>query len=327
MSLTMFSAVSRSISSAFFRPTAVWCATARSSSASSSSNARSRGDAARSPSCSSPAASGAISGSSSTAPLWPSRMSAISCAARRAGRCRPAGRADELELVGLGVDPPDLAGVGPQQLARAARDRVVEVLAQRDRRERLAQLRERGQRVDAPARALVELRVLDRAATSDAVCTRKLRTPSSNSRGASVWRTTTPITSSRGASTGTATIDWKLLLLELRHVLHARVLERVVADELRRLRAAHPAGQPLVDPPAERARRGASSAATRAAPAARLHEVDEGRVAVRRVGRDLDDPVQHAVSGQRRRDGLDDRVQRLVLALHAGQSVAATRDR
>ena len=38
MSLTMFSAVSRSISSAFFRPTAVWCATACSSSASSSSN-------------------------------------------------------------------------------------------------------------------------------------------------------------------------------------------------------------------------------------------------------------------------------------------------
>ena len=32
MSLTMFSAVSRSISSAFFSPTAVWLATARSSS-------------------------------------------------------------------------------------------------------------------------------------------------------------------------------------------------------------------------------------------------------------------------------------------------------
>ena len=42
MSLTMFSAVSRSISSAFFSPTAVWCATARRSSASSSSKARPR---------------------------------------------------------------------------------------------------------------------------------------------------------------------------------------------------------------------------------------------------------------------------------------------
>ena len=46
-------------------------------------------------------------------------------------------------------------------------------------------------------------------ATSDAVCTRKLRTPSSNSRGATVCSTTTPSTSPERAGIGTATIDWK----------------------------------------------------------------------------------------------------------------------
>ena len=44
------------------------------------------------------------------------------------------------QLVGLGVEAPDLAGVGAQQLARAARDGVVEILAQRHGGERLAQL-------------------------------------------------------------------------------------------------------------------------------------------------------------------------------------------
>jgi hypothetical protein len=77
-----------------------------------------------------------------------------------AGTCRASGslgwiRACQVELVGLGVDAPDLARLGAEQLARAARDRVVEVLAQRDRRQRLAQLRERRERLDPAARALV----------------------------------------------------------------------------------------------------------------------------------------------------------------------------
>jgi hypothetical protein len=58
-----------------------------------------------------------------------------------------------------------------------------------------------------------------------------------------------------------------------------------------------------------------------------LHEVDEGGVAAGGVGRDLDDAVQHAVEIERRRDRLDDGVQRLVFALHAGQSVATAGDR
>ena len=209
MSLTMFSAVSRSISSAFFRPTAVWCATACSSSASSSSKTRSCAMQQSRPSCSSPAASGAIRSSSSTAPVRPPRISAISCAAR-AGRAASSGGSApaRFELVRVGVDPPDLARVGAEQLARAARDRVVEVLAQRDRRERLAQLRERRERVDPPARALVELRVLDRARHERRGVHEKVEHSVVELARRLVWRTTTPITSPSRASTGTATIDW-----------------------------------------------------------------------------------------------------------------------
>ncbi len=54
MSLTVFSAVRRSISSTFFSPTPVWFATARSSSASSAVNSRSLARQQRTPSCSSP---------------------------------------------------------------------------------------------------------------------------------------------------------------------------------------------------------------------------------------------------------------------------------
>ena len=46
-------------------------------------------------------------------------------------------------------------------------------------------------------------------ATSEAVWTSTLSTPSSNSRGASVCSTTTPSASPARAGIGTATIDWK----------------------------------------------------------------------------------------------------------------------
>jgi hypothetical protein len=48
-------------------------------------------------------------------------------------------------------------------------------------------------------------------------------------------------------------------------------------------------------------------------------------VTVRRVRGDLDDAVEDAPQVERRGDGLDDRVERLVLPLDAGQSVAAAR--
>ena len=168
--------------------------------------------------------------------------------ARRARRAVRRIRAREVELVGVGVDPPDLARVRAEQLARAARDRVVEVLAQRDRRERLAQLRERGERLDPPARALVELRVLDRARHqrrrvhekvehSVVELARRLRMENHHTEHVAV-----------AGEHRHGDHRLEALLLELRHVLHARVVERVVADELGRLGARDPAGQALVDP-------------------------------------------------------------------------------
>ena len=329
MSLTMFSAVSRSISSAFSRPTAVWCATARRSSASSSSNVRSRAMQQSRPSCSSPAASGAIRSSSSTAPGAPAAHQRHQL--RRAGRAvGAAGRvgAGEVELVRVRVDAPDLTRVGAEQLPRAARDGVVEILAERDGRERLAQLGERRERLDAPARALVELRVLDRAGDerrgvheevehSVVELARRLGMEDDHTDHVAVAR-----------EHGHGDHRLELLLLELRHVLHARVVERVVADELGRLRARDPAGEPLADPPAERADqvRVARRRGPQHQPVA-LHEVDEAGVTAGRVGRDLDDTVQHALQVERRRDRLDDRVERLVFALYAGQGVAAARHR
>jgi hypothetical protein len=114
------------------------------------------------------------------------------------------------------------------------------------------------------------------------------------------------------------------LLLELGHVLHARVVERVVADELGRLGPGHPAGEPLVDAPRELAHQVRVPRRGRAQdqPVA-LHEVDEGGVAAGRVGRDVHDPAEHAIEIERRRDRLDDGVERLVFPLYAGQSVAS----
>jgi hypothetical protein len=107
-------------------------------------------------------------------------------------------------------------------------------------------------------------------------------------------------------------------LVQLGHELHARVLERALADELGRLGARDPAGQPLVEAPFELADqlRVARRGGAQHQPVA-LDEVDEARVAASRVRRDLDDAAEHPLEGQRRRDRLDDRVQRLVLAPNA----------
>ena len=195
-------------------------------------------------------------------------------ASRAVGRVR----AHEVELVGLGVDPPDLARVRAEQLARAARDRVVEVLAQRDRRQRLAQLGERGERLHPPARALVELRVLDRARGERRRVHEKVEhsvVELARSLGMENHHTQDVAVAGHHRH-GHHRLE--ALLLELRHVLHARVVERVVADELRRLRPRDPTRQALVHPPGEladqmrvaRRRRSQHQAFT-------VHEVDECR--------------------------------------------------
>ena len=262
----------------------------------------------------------------------PRRTMSSSSAARPGRGVAPArlgwvGRGQH-ELVGLGVEPPDLAGVGAEQLARAARDGVVQVLAQRHGGERLAQPRERGEGVDAPARLLVELGVLDRAGRERGGVHEELEdvvVELARRLGVQDHHT------DHGAGAveqGHGDHRLEALLLELRHVLHARVLHRPLADELGRARARDPAGQSLVDAPLELAhevrvgRRGGLEHEPLT-----LQEVDEGGVAAGGVGGDLDDPGEHALQGQRGRDGLDDRVQRLVLAAHAVEDVAASGDR
>ena len=334
MWVTMFSAVSRSISSAFLSPTAVWFATASSSSASSAPNAAPAHDAAED-------AELLVAGDERRQQqpvVVRSHDPGVAALAahqveQQRGAPRPCGRvvrrvgARQHQLVGLGVEPPDLTGVRAEQLARPARDRVVEVLAQGHRGERLAQLGQRGERIHPPALALVELGVLDRPGHQ------RRRVDQEVEHVVLELARRLCVEDHHADHVAVAGEDrhrdhrLEALLVELRHELHARVLERALADELGRLGARDPAGQPLVEPPAELAhqlrvprRRGPQNEAVA------LHEVDEAGVAAGGVGGDLDDAAEHAFERKRRRDRLDDRVQRLVLAPHALEGVAALGD-
>ena len=240
------------------------------------------------------------------------RRPARTQARRRGVRRIGAGQA---QLVAVGVEAVDPAGVGVQQLPQAARDRVVEVLAQRDRGERLAQPGERGERLDPAAGPLVELGVLDRAAHQRRRVHQEVEhVVVELPRRLGVQHHHADHVAGLGQD-GHGHHRLKALLLELRHVAHARVLERVLADEGGRLRAGHPAGEPLVQAPAELPHQALVAAGRRPQrEAARLHEVDEAGVAAGRVGGDVHDAPQHAVQVQRGRDRLDDGVQRLVLA-------------
>ena len=231
------------------------------------------------------------------------------------------------QLVALDVKAVDLAGVGSEQLAGPAGDHVVEVLPHGHTGQRLAQLREGGERPDAPAGLGVELGVLDRAAdqrrgvdeeVEDVVVelARRLRVQDDHpdhvaGLGEDRYR------------------DHRLeaLLLELGDVLHPRVLHRVLADELRGLRPGDPARQALVDAEPQLADEARVARRRRAQrqPVA-LEEVDEAGVAAGRVGGDLDDAVQHPVEVERRRDRLDHRVERLVLAPRPFDRVIPLRD-
>jgi hypothetical protein len=229
---------------------------------------------------------------------------------RRVGRV--GGRHDQ--LVRLVVEAPDLTGVGAEQLARAAGDRVVEVLPERDRRQRLAQLRERGQRLHTAARLAVELGVLDRASHQRGRVDQEVEDVVAElARGLGVEHDHPDHLAGLGPHRDG---DHRLeaLLLQLGHVLHARVLHRVLADELGRPGPGHPTGQTLVEaePDLPDQVRVAGRGGSQREPVG-LHEVDEACVAVGGVRGDLHNAVQHTVQGERGGDGLDDRVQRLVL--------------
>ena len=239
----------------------------------------------------------------------------------RASRLGRVGRGEH-ELVGLRVEPPDLTGVGAEQLAGAARDGVVQVLAERDGRERLAEARERGQRVDAPAGLLVELGVLDRAGRQRRRVHEELEDVVVELARRLGVQDDHPDHRARAVQERHGHHRLEALLLELGHVLHARVLHRALADELGRARARDPAGQTFVDAPLELpdevrvGRRGGLQHEPLA-----LEEVDECGVAAGGVGGDLDDACEHTLEGERGGDGLDDRIQRLVLAADAVEDV------
>ena len=104
------------------------------------------------------------------------------------------------------------------------------------------------------------------------------------------------------------------LLLELGDVVHARVVERVVADQHRLARARDPAADAFVDAepqPADEVavdRRGGAQDELLV-----LDEVDEAGVAVGRLAQDPDDVVEDLLALQRRRDRRDHGVEERVL--------------
>ena len=257
--VTMFSAVRRSISSAFLRPTAVWLATASSSSASSWHEA-------------SPSHHAAQDAELLVARDQRRQQQAVvargrpppPCGALRAPPHQVEQQRRPARLRGArrwrDPPPPSISSSAslssrqiwhssaPSSRARPARHRVVEVLAQRHRRERLAQLGERRERVDPAARVLVELGVLDRPADQRARVDQEVEhVVVELARGLGVQDDDADHVAVAGQDRhGHHRLE--ALLVQLGHELHARVLERALADELGRLGPRDPARRPSSSP-------------------------------------------------------------------------------
>jgi hypothetical protein len=153
-----------------------------------------------------------------------------------------------LQPAAVGVGSVQLAGLATQQPAHARRDHPVEVLMPGDRSDLLAQGGEPGQGVDSLARLLVQPRVFDRAGDER----RRVHQEVEDSLVELARRRgvhdddADDVAGAPGDRHGGHGLE--ALLLELGHVLHARVGERVVADEGGLVVARHPARQPLVEP-------------------------------------------------------------------------------
>ena len=120
----------------------------------------------------------------------------------------------------------------------------------------------------------------------------------------------TPMTLPSLPTIGTETSDWKLLLLELRDVLDARVVEQLVADERGLLVLGRPPGEtlaPLERDLADEVRVGLRGGAQHEAFV--LDQVDEARVDGARVGQEPDDGTEDLLELERRSDRRDDRVE------------------
>ena len=110
----------------------------------------------------------------------------------------------------------------------------------------------------------------------------------------------------------------ELLLLQLRHVLHARVVERVVADERRFAVVERPPREPLaaleLDLAGERGVR-LGSRAQHEALSVTLEEIDEAGVGIARVREEPHDAVEHLLEIEGGTDGRDDFVEEALLDL------------
>jgi hypothetical protein len=112
-----------------------------------------------------------------------------------------------------------------------------------------------------------------------------------------VWSTTTPGTSPDLAGIGTATIELEPFLVDLGHVLHARIRHRVVADERRRAVTRDPPREAVVQVELDPSDHVGVNLRRRAQNELRaLAQVHEAGVAIGRLGQQIHDrreqPVQ-----------------------------------
>ena len=154
---------------------------------------------------------------------------------------------DQLERAVLAVAQPQLRGVAGQQPPHARRDDAIELLAPPDRDDALAQLGEVREGIHTQPRLLVEPRVLDRARHERRGVHEEVEHALVElARGHGVEHDDAQHLARPG---GHRDGDHRLevLLLELGHVLHARVRQRVLADERGLAGPCDPACQPLVE--------------------------------------------------------------------------------
>ena len=217
---------------------------------------------------------------------------------RRSPRQRSLDRHARGQLEGLAVlvEQVELAARATQQRAHAAGHRRVELLAAVDGGDLLAEPRQRRQRLHPLARLLQQLGVLDRSRHERRGLGEEVEHPAVELARCLGVQHDDPDDLARARRHRHGDHRLEALLVQLGHVLHARVGERVLADELGRVVAGHPAREPLVDAELDLAdevrvdpRRGVQP---QAAP---LAQVDEARVAARGLREDLHDPVEHAI--------------------------------
>ncbi len=322
----MLALVRCSISSARLIATAAMWAIARASSVSSPLNLRRGGDPAHSSPSRSPPA---VSGVSSRSPMSrsghrlraagpeppPSSASIRNPAAEAVGGVETAAGSESQQLQAVvGVQAIDLAELRLEQPPRARRHDQPEVLRAARRRHFPAQRRQARERVDAAALALVELGVLDRARDERGDVHEQLqRVLGELARGLGVEHDHAERVA-RARQDRDRDHRLEALLLQQRDVLHARVVHRALADELGRAMAGHPSGEALLDRElhapdgvGEHLRCGADRQLVV------FEQVDEAGVAVRRLGRQIDDPLQHRAELDRRRHELDDAIEGAVL--------------